>query len=102
MPACRDRTPGEPWVLRTYPGRPHLLMFTRGRESSQPCVVLASCREESGHECGYLGGAFQHEQMAALADHVQLRVRDAPCEDVAVDQRNDRVIITGEHEGRLP
>ena len=39
--------------------------------------------------------------MAAAADDVKARHRDAPGEDAAVDERHDGVVVAGHHQGRL-
>jgi hypothetical protein len=56
-----------------------------------------NCATSSGH----LGGAFQEEQVATTVDDLQSGLADAVGEDPAVEERNDRVVVAGQHEGRL-
>src|SRR6266571_5145080 len=53
-------------------------------------------REKAGHEGSDLCGAFKQKQVASVSHDVQLCTRDAPGEDAAVDQRHDRVVVTGQ------
>ena len=39
--------------------------------------------------------------MAGAFQDVKPRVRDAACQDSAVDGRNDRIVVAGEDQGRL-
>ncbi|MNL26651.1 hypothetical protein D3C87_1481880 [compost metagenome] len=42
-----------------------------------------------------------HQEQMAIADHMQLRIGNAPGQQAHVGQRNDRVVIAGQNQGRL-
>jgi RND superfamily putative drug exporter len=71
--------------------------------TSRPSQTLPIRRpEESGDDRGDLVRPFQQEQVTAAGHDVQPGVRDEPVEQPAVEQRDDRVVVTGEHQRRLP
>jgi hypothetical protein len=65
------------------------------------CMRLTSTEVVGDHR-GQLCRPFQQEQVAAARRDVQARTRDATGEDAPVDQRHDRVVVPGQHQGRLP
>ena len=64
-----------------------------GRPDAPP--VPAPCGKKSGYERGNLGRGSSTNGWLLLADDVQLGFLNAPCQDAPVDERNDRVVVTG-------
>ena len=68
-------------------------------------AFLAAPHPASGkelcHECGDPGRILQQEQVPAAAYDTQPRVADQPVQEVTVHQRDDGVVVTGDHQGGL-
>jgi protein-S-isoprenylcysteine O-methyltransferase Ste14 len=87
------RLPGVAWLAQTaadaFLAAPHP---ASGRQASD---------EEICHDCGHPGRVLQEEQVPTAGYHVQPRVADQPVQDVTVHERDDGVVVPGDHQGGL-
>ncbi len=86
--------------------------FRRRRTTQSPLLTGPGIRwcprghsaiagQEFGDPGGDRLGMFEHEEVTAASDDVQLGVRDEPGQDATVDERHDRVVVTCEDKRRL-
>ena len=92
-----------PLVFAHGPGRtPHSAIWSMSRLIGAPLARRGRFASEEGcDQPGHLRRSFEQEQVASAGDNLQPGAGDAAGEDAAVDQRHDRVVVAGEHQGGL-